>query len=339
MSGLIDLNSTPFEELDGYQKTALFMYLIGHERSNELINTFDLKDMKIIRTIVVRLAPVKRPLAIQTLEHFLKESDEIAVSESPQEYSRMLSENKSMANSLLDEGIVAENVRGLEEVKGQSAEAIFALVNGCHPQMVAAVLAYIDDQKAASVLELFSDKGRHELIKAITDMETIKPMALKDLSLMLDRQTASEDGGTGLMSIGGPKAAANILNQLPPGKDEAALAYIESLDKAQAEDIRDKMFMFADLVLLNPQAMMKIVGSVEQETLISALKGDEGSITNHFTAAMSTRQKDRFVDELEDRGQMKVSEVVEAQKLIVKTVRTLHEKGEISIPGKGEAYV
>jgi flagellar motor switch protein FliG len=55
--------------------------------------------------------------------------------------------------------------------------------------------------------------------------------------------------------------------------------------------------------------------------------------------AMSTRQKDRFVEDLDDKGQIKVSEVVEAQKIVINTVRNLHEKGEISIPGKGEAYV
>jgi flagellar motor switch protein FliG len=339
MTQLMDLNQTPFEMLDGYQKTALFLYLIGHEKSNELMTSFDLKDMKVIRGIVLKLAPVRRELAVRTLQHFLEESEQIAVSESPQEYSRMLSENKSMANSLLDEGIIAENVRGLEELKTQSPEAIYSMLLGCHPQMIVAVLAYLDDQKSADVLEIFPLKTRNELIKSITDMETIKPMALKDLSLMLDRQTASEDGGSGSMNIGGPKAAANILNQLTPGNDEAALAYIESIDKNQADEIRDKMFMFSDLVLLDPQSMMKIVGTVESDVLINALKGDDGTITRHFTDAMSTRQKDRFVEDLDDKGQIKVSEVVEAQKIVINTVRNLHEKGEISIPGKGEAYV
>lgn len=334
-----DLNGVDFDTLGGYDKTALFLYLIGPTKANEVMSNFELKDVKEIRKVIASLAPVRSELGNRVLEAFLNEEEEIVVSESPQEFGRQLSENKSMVNSLLDEGFVADNVRGLEELKTQTPETIFNIIDGAHPQVIATILAYLDDSKSAQILELFDDTRRHDYMVKVARMDSIKPTALKDLALILDRQNQSEDGGTGQMAIGGLKTAANILNQMTPGKDEKALEFIGAKDSALAEDIRDKMFMFVDLMKMEPMAMQKIVGTVENDSLIVALKGQSDELVEKFASAMSQRMSTRFMEDLEDAPPMKISEINEAQKQILNVVRRLHDKGEIIIPGKGEAYV
>lgn len=334
-----DLNKVAYEELSGYQKTALFLYLIGPNKANEILKQFELKDVKEIRKVIATLAPVRTSLGIKLMEDFLGEAESITVSESPQDFGRQLSESKSMVNSLLDEGFVADNVRGLEELKTQTPEVIFNLIDGAHPQVIATILAYMDDNKSAAVLELFPEGKRNDYIYKIAKMDSIKPTALKDLALILDRQNASEDGGTGAMPIGGSKTAANILNSLTPGMDEKALEFIGTDNPVLSEDIRDKMFMFVDLMQLNPMSMQKIVAAVETDLLISALKGQPQELVEKFSSAMSQRQSARFLEDLEDKPPMKVSEINEAQKQILSTVRALADKGEVIIPGKGEDYV
>lgn len=334
-----DLNKVKYNELSGYQKTAVFLYLIGPTKANEILKSFELKDVKEIRKVIGTLAPIRTNLGIESFEHFLDEANSITVSESPQDFGRQLSESKSMVNSLLDEGFVADNVRGLEELKTQTPETIFQLIDGAHPQLVATILAYMDDHKAAQVLEIFPEERRNDYIHKISKMESIKPTALKDLALILDRQNATEDGGSGAMPIGGSKTAANILNQLTPGMDEKALEHINASDPVLSEDIRDKMFMFVDLMQLNPMSMQKIVSAVDTELLISALKGQPEELVEKFSSAMSQRQAARFLEDLEDKPPMKLSEINEAQKTILATVRKLSDQGEVILPNNGEAYV
>jgi len=336
---MIDLNKVDYATLSGYQKTALFLYLIGPTKANDILKGFELKDVKGIRKVIATLAPVRNELGMKLMEDFLHESDQVVVSESPQEFGRQLSESKSMVNTLLDEGLMAENVRGLEELKGQNPETIFNIIDGAHPQLIATILAYLDDGKSGAVLELFSEEKRHDYIVKIALMESIKPTALKDLALILDRQNASDDGGTGHMNIGGAKAAANILNQMTPGNDEKALEFIGSDNESLAEDIRDKMFMFVDLMKIEPMSMQKIVAAVEQDVLIAALKGQPENIIEKFSSAMSQRQGARFLEDLEDKPPMKISEINESQKVILQMVRQMADKGEVIIPGKGEDYV
>jgi flagellar motor switch protein FliG len=298
-----------------------------------------LKDVKEIRKVIASLAPVRTDLGIKVFDSFLIEAEEVAVSESPQDFGRQMSETKSMVNSLLDEGFVADNVRGLEELKGQNPETIYNIIDGAHPQLVATILAYLDDSKSASVLELFNEERRHDYIMKIARMDSIKPTALKDLALILDRQNASEEGATGTMPIGGTKTAANILNQMTPGMDEKALGFISELHGTLAEDIRDKMFMFVDLMGVEPISMQKLVSSLEPDLMICALKGQSPDLIQKFSSSMSQRQGSRFLEDLEDKPPMKLSDINDAQKQVLLVVKNLADKGDIIIPGKGEAYV
>ena len=334
-----NVNEVPYEDLTGTEKTALLLYLLSHEQATGLLQRFEVKQQKEIRRLISSFSPVGFTLAMKICSEFNSRVKDVVISESPQDFGRKLSENKSIANSMIEEGFATDNVRGLEELKAEEPAVIFNLVQDLHPQIIATILAYIGDDKGGKLLELFTPAARHELIYKVANMSSIKPSALKDLASFLDRQHTSEEGVSGYMPIGGTKTAASILNQLSGGMDEKALEHISESDAALAEEVRDNMFMFVDLLSFPDRDMQIFIAALDQALMISALKGQSQEIINKFKSAMSKRQAERFIEDLEEKGAMKISEVQEAQKEVLAIARAMGEKGEIVIPGKGEDYV
>lgn len=334
-----NLNDIPYEELTGTEKTALFLYLVGHDMASNLLQTFELKQQKELRRLISGFSPIGIALALKICAEFTAKVKDVVISESPQEFGRRLSENKSIANSMIEEGFATDNVRGLEELKAEEPAVIYNLVQDLHPQIIATILAYIGDDKGGKLLELFTPAARHELIFKVANMSSIKPSALKDLAQFLDRQHTSEEGVSGYMAIGGTKTAASILNQLSGGMDEKALEHISEFDSSLAEEVRDNMFMFVDLLSFQDRDMQIFIAALDQNLMISALKGQSKEIIDKFLSAMSKRQSERFLEDLEEKGAMKISEVQIAQKEVLAIARNMGDKGEIIIPGKGEDYV
>lgn len=334
-----NLNDLPYESLTGTEKTALFLYLVGHDVATNLLQTFELKQQKEIRRLITGFSPIGIKLALNVCDEFTSRVKDVVISESPQEFGRKLSENKSIANSMIEEGFATDNVRGLEDLKAEEPAVIYNLVQNLHPQVIATILAYIGDDKGGKLLELFPPQTRHELIFKVANMTSIKPSALKDLAQILDRQHTSEEGISGYMPIGGTKTAASILNQLSGGMDETALEHISDLNGTLAEEVRDNMFMFVDLLSFEDRDMQIFIAALDQNLMISALKGQSKEIIDKFLSAMSNRQSERFLEDLEEKGAMKISEVQLAQKQVLAIARKMGDKGEIVIPGKGEDYV
>ena len=334
-----DINERDYSKVSRLEKTALVVYLIGGETGSDLLHSLEPKKQKELKSLIAMFPPIKRKLAIQVMKEFEFDVSEVVISESAQEFSRKLAETKSIANFLLEGGFAAENVKGLEDLKGEEPSMIFNLVQNLHPQMISTILAYIGDEKAGKLLELFPEQERNMLVHSVAQMTTIKPLALKNLAQIIDKTHTSDEGISGYMPIGGPKSAASMLNQLAGGMDESALEYINTENPTLSDDVRDNMFIFIDLLKLEDRSMQTVVAALEPSLMLDALKGQPQEIVDKFVSGMSNRQKARFLEDLDDKPAMKISEVISAQKEILSQVRRMGDKGEIIIPGKGDDYV
>jgi flagellar motor switch protein FliG len=79
--------------------------------------------------------------------------------------------------------------------------------------------------------------------------------------------------------------------------------------------------------------------NVASEQLMVALKGADDLVKDKFLSNMSARARDMFVDEMEGRGPLRLSEVEEAQKQILRAARRLSDAGEMMLSGRGADYV
>ena len=164
--------------------------------------------------------------------------------------------------------------------------------------------------------------------------------ALKDLNEVLFKVLAGGDK-IRKTSLGGVKAAAEIINLLGANLEGSVLESIRGYDADLAQKIMDKMFVFDDVGKLDDKSVQLVLKEVSSETLVVALKGAAAELRDKFLANMSSRAAETLREDLESRGPMRLSEVEAQQKEVLKVVRRLSEEGQIAIGGGGgdDAFV
>jgi flagellar motor switch protein FliG len=137
-------------------------------------------------------------------------------------------------------------------------------------------------------------------------------------------------------SRGGVKAAAEILNHLDGTLEASVSAHIRGMDADLAQQIQDSMFVFDDLLELDDHAVRLLLGEVQSETLIVALKGASEPLREKIFKNMSQRAAEMLRDDLEARGAVRLSEVEAEQREMLRIVRRLADEGQIALGGKGD---
>ena len=250
---------------------------------------------------------------------------------------RALGEDK--AGLLIDRILQGGDVSGIESLKWMDPLSVAELLRNEHPQIVAAILVHLDPEQSSAILMQLSDRQRSEVMLRVATLEGIQPTALKDLNEVLYKVLAGGDK-VRKSSLGGVKAAADIINLLASGVDAAVLETIRGYDVDLAQKIVDKMFVFDDIAKLDNRAVQTILREVASETLVVALKGAQQEVRDKFLANMSSRAGEALREDLDSRGPMRLSEVEAQQREILKTARRLAEEGQISLAkGAEDAYV
>ena len=222
----------------------------------------------------------------------------------------------------------------LELARWLTPQALIPLIKGEHPQALAVLLVQLDPEIAAQILHALPSAAQTQVVHRIATLGPVSPDALGMLDELLRRRIA-ECHGTGTLTMGGPREAANIINTAGKAAEKRIMPEINRLDKALAKQIESEMFKFEHLFTLDPQAMGSLLREVESDVLIDALKGIGEAHRELFFGAMSSRAADGVKDEIAGRGRLKMADVLEAQKLIIATARRLAAEGVIAFGAGG----
>jgi len=216
--------------------------------------------------------------------------------------------------------------------------AVADLVRNEHPQIVAIVLAYLDPDQAAEVVQLLPERMRTDVLMRIAKLDGIQPAALKELDEIMERQFS---GGSNLKSssVGGVKVAASILNLMDSAIESAITSSIAAADEDLGQRIQDLMFVFDNLADVDDRGIQTLLREIQTDQLGLALKGADPKIRDKFLKNMSKRAADMMVEDMEAKGPVRLADVEAAQKEILATARRLGESGEIMLGGKGESFV
>jgi flagellar motor switch protein FliG len=216
----------------------------------------------------------------------------------------------------------------LELARWLTPASLRPLLRDEHPQALAVLLVQLDPEVAAEVLADLPLKVQPDVVHRIATLGPVAPEALAMLDTMLEHRIRERHGSAPLQ-IGGPREAADLINNAGRGMDKRILPEINRIDKALAKAIENEMFKFEHLFVLDPQSMGTLLREVESDTLIDALKGVDEEQRNVFFRAMSSRAADGVKDEIEGRGRLKMADVIAAQKAIVAIARRLGAEGAI----------
>jgi flagellar motor switch protein FliG len=212
------------------------------------------------------------------------------------------------------------------------------MIRGEHPQIIAIILAFLDYSLSADVLSYLDEDIRPEVMMRVANLETIQPEALDELEVIM-KQQFSNNSAVKSSSVGGVVAAAKIMNFTKTEIEGAIMGSMESADEDLAQRIQDNMFVFENLVGIDNKSIQVLMRNVETDELMTALKGADEEVKDKFLENMSKRAAEMFLDDMEAKGPIRLSEAEEAQKQILRKARKLSDAGEIVLAGRGDDFV
>lgn len=226
----------------------------------------------------------------------------------------------------------------LEMLKWMEAKEIAALIDCEHPQVMALVLAHLEAPIAADVLQLLPAEHQEEVVYRIATLGPVGSEALDELEILLSRGGAVKSQGT-QSQRGGTTEAAAIMNNVRKENEQRIIKALAKRDKIIAQSIEEEMFVFDNLIEMDDKNMGALMRGVDNEVLVVALKGANELLKGKIFNAMSARAAQSIADEMEERGPIRLAEVIEAQKAIVATARRMADAGTLMLGGKGNDFV
>jgi flagellar motor switch protein FliG len=327
------------------ERAAILLLSVGEQAAAEVLRHMAPKEVQKIGAAMAQLSSVSKEQVNLVISHFNKEvENQTAVGVGADEYVRKVlvqALGQDKAGAVIDRILLGGNSKGLEALKWMDPRAVAELIRLEHPQIMAIILSYLDSDQAADVVVHLPEKVRIDVIQRIAALDGIQPSALQELNEIMEKQfTGNATGNVKSSSVGGLKAAANILNLTEAAKQAEILAKIKEGDEQLAQKIEDLMFVFEDLVDVDDRGIQALLREVSSDSLIVALKGASEAIKEKVFKNMSKRAAEMLRDDLEVRGPVKLSEVEAAQKEILGVARRLADSGELVLGGKGgEQYV
>lgn len=208
-----------------------------------------------------------------------------------------------------------------------------------HPQTIALIMAYLQPEQSGVILSALPPDRQVDVAKRIATMDRTSPDVLKDVERILERKLSSlvtQD----FTAAGGVDAIVEVLNRVDRTTERTIIENLEIQDPELAEEIKRRMFVFEDIVLLDDRSLQLVLREIESKDLALALKASSSEVGDKIYKNMSKRAADMLREEIEYMGPVRIRDVEEAQQKIVNVIRRLEESGEIVVArGKGDELI
>jgi flagellar motor switch protein FliG len=297
--------------------------------------------------LLSRLTPEEREVIQRQLNQMGSLSAEV-VDQVAREFTRMASHGRpgSAGVPQLSAGASAgasnpegQKIQGLEALKTLGPEDIFELIKDEHPQTMAVVLIHLKTSVASEIVSLMSDETKTDVAMRIASMDKVVASMVDDVNEIF-KDILKNKKSTVTSISGGVERLAEILNQADEISSELILNEIEEADAELAAQIKQKMFVFEDLVLVDDRGFQKLLRRVETKELAVALKAASEEVKNKVYRNMSERASEMLREEMDTLGPVRMKEVSDAQQAITAIIQEMEGKGEVIISGRrGEQIV
>ncbi|SDH39988.1 flagellar motor switch protein FliG [Pseudomonas panipatensis] len=325
-------------KLSKVDKAAILLLSLGETDAAQVLRHMGPKEVQKVGVAMAQMRNVHRDQVEQVMSEFVEVvGDQTSLGVGADGYIRkMLTQalGEDKANNLIDRILLGGNTSGLDSLKWMEPRAVADVIRYEHPQIQAIVVAYLDPDQAAEVLNHFDHKVRLDIVLRVSSLNTVQPSALKELNLILEKQFAGNANAT-RTTMGGVKRAADIMNFLDSSVEGALMDSIREVDEDLSGQIEDLMFVFDNLADVDDRGIQALLREVSSDVLVLALKGSDEAVREKIFRNMSKRAAELLRDDLEAKGPVRVSEVEGAQKEILTIARRMAESGEITLGGKG----
>ena len=327
------------EEIKGTQRAAILLMSLGEQDAANLLKQLDARDVQKLGLAMADLKEISRDQMSSVLDKFIGIVDGKAdIAAGSQDYVRRVltqAVGKPKTDMLLDRLSVGQTGQGIEALKWMEAKSVAQIISSEHPQIAAIVLAHLEAEQGAAILQLLPEHMRTDVLLRIASLNEVPQTALNELDHLVEKQaTAVVAAAPVLRQIGGAKTVANLLNAMNKEKSGEELGKIEQADGEMHQKIKDLLFIFDNLLAVDDRGIQSLLREVGSDTLALALRGAEPEVQEKILRNMSKRAAEILKDDMEARGPVKLAEVEAAQKEIVTIAVRLAEEGTINLSGK-----
>lgn len=327
-----------YDSLTSAQKAAIALIAFGSDVSSKVLK--DLSDNE-LEKITVEIANM-RDVSAEIEEKVIQECYDIYmartyINQGGVDYARSVLEKAVGKTRTIDLMKKLENsmtTTGFDLLKGIDPKQLAQYFQNEHPQTISLILTQLNSSQASTVLTELPAELQAEVAYRVATMEKVSPEILKQIETTLDSHFGSS--ATRDLSVsGGTKTIAEILNLVDTSTEKNILQALEAEDSELAMEIKNMMFVFDDIVLLDDRAIQRVLREVETKDLSIALKAANDEVKQKIFSNVSERVSVMIQEEMEYMGPMRLSDVEAAQQGIVEAIRRLEEQGQIVISGRG----
>lgn len=321
------------------------MVLLGDEASANVFRCMQEDEIQEISREISKLGEINPNVADSVLADFYRLSlaQSVLARGGPDYAKRLLVKafGPDASKKLLDHLNMAlqSTLVGFDSLQKADPVQLSKFIQSEQPQTIALVLAHLNSSQAAALLSSLPADLRADVVMRMANLEQISPDVISKITSILEQKLRSL-GDYSRESYGGIRAVAELINRLESKSAAAILERIEGENPSLALSIRNLMFVFEDLLLIDDHGMREILQRIDKKVLTIALKGTSEELKNQFFRNMSARAVEMMKDDMEVLGPVKIRDVEAAQQQIVSVIRKLDESGVISLKGgSGEEYI
>ena len=330
-------------QLSGKEKAATLLIALGPEYSADIFR--HLKEEE-IEELTLEIASIKT-VSSEEKEAIMEEFYQIClaqnyIAEGGINYAREILEKalgSQKALDIINKLTASLQVRPFEFVRKTDPSQLLNFIQKEHSQTIALILVYLPALQAGAVLSGLPPEKQADVARRIATMDRTSPDVIKEVENILLKNLSSlvtED----FTAAGGIQAIVDILNSVDRGTERHIMETLDIEDAELAEEIKKRMFVFEDILLLDNRSIQRFLREVENNVLAVALKGTTEEVAKAIYANMSKRLVEMIKEDIEFMGPVRLKDVEEAQQTIVNVIRRLEDTGEIIISrGGGDEIV
>ena len=272
-------------DINSIERAAVLLLALGEDRAAQVLKHMGPKEVQAVGATMAGLSNITSDTVNGAFKSFVQTvRKHTAFGVDSDEYIRNVLTDAlgaDKASSVIDRILLGRNSQGIEQLKWMDPRAIADLIRLEHPQIITIVVSLLDHDQSAEVLSYLPENMRSDIIMRVATLETVQPAALQELDAIMEKQL-SGNANVKSSALGGLDTAASILNFLEVSMESKIIEHITDNDAELAQEIQDKMFVFADLAAVDDRGIQTLLREISTDALLLALRGADDALKEKY---------------------------------------------------------
>jgi flagellar motor switch protein FliG len=323
-------------EIAGPVKAAILIHALGQPLADQLLERLSEPEQELLHSNLSEIRTISPQVIAQVIEEFTEIAKRYKVQQDDQSDAAPANPENASADSAKEETATeADNdmTCGLEAVKSLNADEVYDLIKDEQPQTIAIILVHLETSIASDVIAQLPDEIKTEVAMRIVNLDKVTAAIVDEVNAVLKDILKTKQNSISSVT-GGVDRLAEMLNQTDEISSELILNELEEADMEMAAQVKQRMFVFEDVLLVDDRGVQKLLRKIETMELAIALKAASEEVKEKVFKNMSERAGEMLQEEIEDMGPVRMKEVTDAQQNITNIIQEMETRGELIIAGR-----